>query len=98
MCLILNGYRVRAVWIPRPKSVRFLFGEIYTKKVDTRDDSLGLILDAAALTKKRKDKLTRTTRNFRTRVSRYTEVYGGIFKHLLWTVTNLSLQRNKIVV
>ena len=25
MCLILNGYRVRAIWIPRTNSVRILF-------------------------------------------------------------------------
>jgi len=41
MCLILSGYRYNAVLIPRPNSVKFLFGgwiqnEVYERKVDMR--------------------------------------------------------------
>ena len=43
VCLILNGYRYSTVLIPRPDSVKFLFGgwmknEDYERKVDTRDE------------------------------------------------------------
>jgi hypothetical protein len=31
-------------------------------------------------------------------VAKYTEVDGGIFKHLLWTVTNLSFPCKKSVI
>jgi hypothetical protein len=55
MCLILNVYRGRAVWIYRPNSVRFLFvwlkSEVYERKVDTPDELLDRILDAAACIK-----------------------------------------------
>ena len=40
------------------------------RKVDTGDDLLAHILDAAARTKKREDKLRRITREFRTRVAK----------------------------
>jgi hypothetical protein len=63
--------------------------EVYKRKVDTRDEMLARILGAAARIQKR-DKLRRTTRDFRTQVAKCTEVDGGVFEHLLWTVTNLS--------
>jgi hypothetical protein len=57
--------------------------EVYKRKVDTRDEILARILDAAARTKKRADQLRQTTRDLRTRVANCNEVYGGIFEHLL---------------
>jgi hypothetical protein len=66
--------------------------EVYKRKVDTRDELLARILDAAARTQKRGDQLRRTKRDFRTRVAKCIEAGGGIFKHLLSTVTNLSFK------
>ena len=52
MCLILNGYRYRAVWISRPKSIKYLSvrldEEQILQKVDMWDQLLTRILDAAA--------------------------------------------------
>jgi hypothetical protein len=58
-------------------------GEVYKRKVDTRDELLARILDAAARIKKREDQLRRTTRDLRTRVAKCIQVDGGIFIHLL---------------
>jgi hypothetical protein len=52
-------------------------------KVDTPNELLARILDAAASIKKREDQLRRTTRDLRTRVAKSVEVGGGIFEHLL---------------
>jgi hypothetical protein len=57
--------------------------EVYERKVDTRDEVLGRILDAAARMKKGEEQLRRTIRDLRTRVAKYTEVDGGIFEYLL---------------
>ena len=57
--------------------------EVYIKKVDTRDELLTRILDAAAGIKKRGDQLRRTTRELQTRVAKGTDVDGGIFECLL---------------
>jgi hypothetical protein len=54
-------------------------GEVYKRKVDTRDELLARILDIAACIKKREEQLRRTTRDFRTRVAKCIEVDGGIF-------------------
>jgi len=51
--------------------------------VDTPDQLLARVLDAAARIKKREDQLRRTTRDLRTRVAKCTEVDGGIVDHLL---------------
>ena len=64
--------------------------EIYKIKVDTADELLARILDVAVRINKRENQLRRTMRDFRTRVAKWTEVYGVIFKYLLWTVTILS--------
>jgi hypothetical protein len=92
MCLILNVYRHRAVWISKPNYVRFLFVTLdeersLQNKGGHTDELLARILDAAAYIKKREDQLRRTTRDLRTRVAKCTEVDGGILEHLLWTVT-----------
>jgi hypothetical protein len=60
-----------------------LNGDVYKIKVDTPDELLARILDAAARIKKREDGLRRRTRNVRTRVAKCIEVDGGIFKSLL---------------
>jgi hypothetical protein len=57
--------------------------EFYKGEIDTRDELLARILDAAARIKKREDQLRRTTRDLRTRLAKCTEVGGGIFGHLL---------------
>src|SRR5215468_2790697 len=72
--------------------------EVYKRKVDTRDELLARILDAAARMKKREDQLRRTTRVLRTRVAKCIEADGRIFGHLLRTVTNLSFLSNKFIV
>jgi len=66
--------------------------EVYKLKVDTRDELLAGILGTAACIKKREDQLRRTTRHLRPRVTKCTEVDGGISEHLLWTVTDLSFE------
>jgi hypothetical protein len=66
-------------------------GEVCKRKVDTRDELLARILDAAARIKKREDQLRRTTRDLRTRVSECIEDGGGIFEHLFVNVTNCHL-------
>ena len=62
----------------------------FTKeRLDTPDKLPTRILDAAARIKKREDQLRRTTRDLRTRVSKCSDVDGGIFKNLLRNVTHL---------
>jgi hypothetical protein len=96
MCLILNGYRDRAVWISRPNSVRFLFvrldEERSLQKKSEYTSRIARILDDADRIKKREDQLRRTTRDLLTRVEKCIEVDGGIFYHLLWTLTNISFK------
>ena len=55
----------------------------------TSDVLLARILDTAACINKGEDQLRRTTHDLRTPVAKCTEVDGGIFEHLLWTVTDL---------
>jgi hypothetical protein len=58
-------------------------GEVNKRKVDTPDELLARILDAAACIKKREDQLRRTTRDLHTPVAKCVEVGGGILEHLL---------------
>ena len=44
--------------------------QVYKRKVDTRDEYLARMLDAAAHVKKREDQLGGTTRELRTRVAK----------------------------
>jgi hypothetical protein len=60
-----------------------LKGEVYKRKVDTREELIAGILDAAALLTKREYQLRRTTRDLRTRVAKCIEVEGGIFENSL---------------
>jgi len=57
--------------------------EICKSKVDTPDELLARILDAAARTKKREYQLRRKTRDLRSRVAKCTEFDYGIFEHLM---------------
>jgi hypothetical protein len=103
MCLIMQGYRDRAVWIYRRNSVRFLFVGLdeersLQNKGGHTDELLARILDAAAPVKKREDQLRRTAHDLRTRVAKCTEVDSGILERLLWTVTDLSFLCNKFVI
>jgi hypothetical protein len=61
----------------------WLKGEVYKRKVDTREELIARILDAAVLIKKRKVEFRQTTRNLRTRVAKFIEVDGGIFENSL---------------
>jgi hypothetical protein len=64
--------------------------EVQKTELNTQDELLARILDAAARIKKREDQLRRTTRDLRTRLANCVEVGGGIFEHLLLTVTSVS--------
>jgi hypothetical protein len=57
--------------------------EIYIINIDASDELLARILDASGCIKERKDQIRRTSRDFRTRVAKCTEVDGGIREHLL---------------
>jgi phage gpG-like protein len=57
-------------------------GEVYERKVDTRDELLARILDAAACKKTREDQLRRITSDLRTRVAKCFEVDSGVFENL----------------
>jgi hypothetical protein len=56
--------------------------EAYKRNVDTSDELLSDILNAAVCIKKREDQIRRTTRDLCTRVAKCFEVDGGIFEHL----------------
>jgi len=57
--------------------------EVYKRNVDTQDELLACILDAAARIEKCEDQLRRRTPYLRTRVAKCLEVDGGIFEHVL---------------
>jgi len=58
-------------------------GELYRKKVDTRDEQLVNLLDVIACIIECQDALRRTTHHEFTRVAKCIDTDGGIFKHLL---------------
>ena len=74
MRLILDGHRDTAVCINPTTLDFYLWGcmdsEAYKRKVDTRDELLARILDAAACIKKHEDQLRRTTRDLRPRATK----------------------------
>ena len=51
--------------------------------METPDELLARILDAAACMKKREDQIRRTTRDLSKQVAKCTEVEDGISEHLL---------------
>ena len=57
--------------------------EVYTRKVDTRDELLDHITYVIARKKKRQDALRRKTRHVLTRIAECIGVDGGIFENLL---------------
>ena len=56
------------------------------RSLDTREESLAAILDAAARRKTRRNQLGRTARDFRTRIAKWIVVEVGIFENVLWKV------------
>jgi len=78
-------------WPPRsPDLTNFDFrlwglmkGELYRKKVDTRDEQLVNLLDVIACLHDCQDALRRTTHHDFTRVAKCIVIDGGIFEHLL---------------
>jgi len=61
--------------------------EVYKEKVNTGDELVARIMNSAALIKQeRQDDPRRATRTVAKRVEKSTEVDGGTFEHLLWTV------------
>ena len=56
--------------------------------MDAPNELLARILDAANRIKNREDQRRQTTHDLRTPVAKCTDVDGGIFEHLLWTVTD----------
>jgi hypothetical protein len=63
--------------------------EVYKRKLNTWDEFLARILDAAAPIEKREDQLRGITRDLRTGVAKSNDAEGGIFEHLLQTATKL---------
>jgi hypothetical protein len=57
--------------------------KVYKREVDTRDELLGHILDAAARINKRDYQLRRTTWDLRRRVARYILDNGAIYEQSL---------------
>ena len=60
----------------------FLKNEVNKRKVDTPDELLARILDAAACIKKSEDQLRRTTDDLPTRVAECVEADGVIFRNI----------------
>ena len=57
-------------------------GKVCERKVDTPDEMLARILDAAvARVNRRDDQIRRKNKGY----AKWTEVGGGTFEHLLWT-------------
>jgi len=103
MLLILNGYETELFGSPDLTPLDFcLWGwmksEDYKMKVDAREELFARISDAAALIEKLEDQLRRKTSDLRKRAAKCTEVDGGIWANVLWTVINMSLLYNKFVI
>jgi hypothetical protein len=57
--------------------------EVYSIKVDTRDELLDLKMDVIASIKERQDALRRATCHVLTRAEKYIDVDRGIFENVL---------------
>jgi hypothetical protein len=76
-----------------------LKSEVCKRNLDARDKFFARILCSSGRKKKREDQLRRTTRDLHTRVAKYTEVDGGIFKLLFRTIPIFfSFSCNKYVI
>jgi len=60
--------------------------EVYKEKVNTRDELVARIMNAALIKQESQDDLRRATTITTKRVEKCIEVNGGIFEPLLWTV------------
>jgi hypothetical protein len=88
VCLILIGYRdilfESTDLTPLDLGLwGWLKGEVYKRKLDTREELIARIFDAAILINKREVQLRRKTRDLRARVTKCIEVDGGIFENSL---------------
>ena len=93
ICLIPNGYRQSPIHSPpRSSDLRaldfcllgWMQKEFYEGKLDTPDELLARVSDAAdSRLKKREDHLRRKTLELRTRFVECFEVDDGTFEHLL---------------
>jgi len=75
-----------------------MVNEICKTKVDTPDELLARILDAAACIKKREDQLRRTTRDLGTRVVKCTEDDGAIFRTFIPKLTNFLFLSHEFLI
>ena len=57
--------------------------EVYSTKVDKRDELLDLIMDVITSIKKRRDALRRAACHVLTRAEKYIDVDRGIFENVL---------------
>jgi hypothetical protein len=98
--LFLNVTETKPVCISGYNSVRFLFEgldkerSLQEKKVDTPDELLASIFDVAVRIKRRNDRFRQTTTDLRTRVAKCIVVDGGIFEHILPTVTYRVIKKS----
>ena len=57
------------------------------RKINIRDELVARIMNSAAIIKQeRQDDLKRAAHTIAKRVEKCTEIDGGIFEHLLWTI------------
>ena len=82
------GVEIQLFEVSANSSSFYLWGwmksEVYTEKVNTRDELVARVMYSAALLKQEwQDDLGRATCTIVKRVEKCTEVDGGIFEHLL---------------
>jgi hypothetical protein len=68
-----TGFFMLAAASKRERAIRLVYPPVYCELA---------FLDAAACTKKTEDQLRRTTFDLSARVTKCTEVYGGLFENL----------------
>jgi hypothetical protein len=99
MYLFLNVAETQPLCISGYNSVIFLFEGLdversLQKKLDTPDEFLASISDVNARIKIRKDRFRQTTTELSTRVAKCIVVDGGIFEHILSTVTYRVIKKS----
>jgi hypothetical protein len=75
-----------------------LKSEADKRRLDTPDELLAGIFDAAARMKKREDQVRRTTRDLHTRAAKCIEVDVGIFENLFGSAPIFSFLCNKVFI